>query len=99
MPCQTLSRCGVALFNLGALIIWSSFMTVGISDSLDRWQAGILPSRSHWPGWFPHTFLLGGLCVFAGVVRLTWSWFLPVPTLESTDAEARAPGDSQGAPY
>lgn len=93
-----ISRWGVALFNIGALIIWSSFMTVGISDVIDRWQAGILPSRSHWPGWFPHTFLLGGLCVFVGVVRLTWSWFLPVPKPYGADADAPAPGDSQAAP-
>ncbi|MCC6230313.1 MAG: cbb3-type cytochrome c oxidase subunit I [Phycisphaerales bacterium] len=95
----TLSRFGIALFNIGAMIIWSSFMTVGISDSLDRWQAGILPSRSLWPGWFPYAFLLGGLSVFAGVARLTWSWFLPVPKREAADAQAHSPGESQAAPY
>ncbi len=72
-----LPRWPVVPLNAGILVVWSAFMTVGLSDGLHRWQAGLLPSQSVWPAWFGFAFIGGGLLVAAGVVALTWRWMLP----------------------
>lgn len=72
-----IARWPIVALNLGIGILWASFLLVGVQDSLRRWEFGILPSRSVWPGWFGPTFAASGLLIAIAVVALTWSWVLP----------------------
>ena len=73
-----LPRWPVAVLNLGILLLWVSFLTVGAADGIRRWESGVLPTRSLWPAWFGPSFLAGGLLTAVGILALTWSWVLPL---------------------
>ncbi len=67
-------RWAVAAANGGMFVLWASFLGIGIGDSLRRWNAGVLPSASQWPGWFGLLFVGGGMAIAVGVVALTQKW-------------------------
>lgn len=72
-----LPRWPIVTLNLGIAAIWASFLIVGLQDSFRRWEFGVLPSRSVWPGWFGPTFATSGLVISVSIIALTWPWLLP----------------------
>ncbi len=70
-------RWAIVLLNVGIALLWSALLVVGYDDSVRRWEAGILPSRSLWPGWFGRVFVTAGTFIATGIVALTWRSLLP----------------------
>ncbi len=88
-------RWPVWLLNVGVALIWGSLTTVGLQDSFRRWDLGILPSRSMWPGWLGPTFAVGGCAVAVGIAWLTWQWLIPrrwLAMLQPPSAPVRVAG-------
>lgn len=85
-------RWPVLCLNIGLLIVWGLFLFRGVQDGLRRWEYGILPSLSVWPGWFGWSFSAGGFLMLIGAVGLTWPWMFRVKRRVARQRDSREAG-------